>query len=340
MSVSNRNGEAVRSAILAWLRDKLPQADRIDLDLPQLPLAGGSSETFLLAASVEESGVTRRDEWVLRIEPVSHRIYPERTLEKQCRMMRALAALGTVPVPAVPWFEPDASVLGAPFLVMERVEGTVPEGRYHSFGLLADADPARREALWQAALEALAAIHAADTVSFAFLDAPALGATGFDQEWARWRDYAGWSGVAPVAVQERAWGWLESRMPARRPTGLAWGDARLANMIFARDRVSAVIDWETASLGGAESDLGWWLFFDWYVSAGQGVARLDGVPGPDATVRAWESLSGRRAQALEWHEVFATLRYSMISARARHLAGGSAGQEHPSLGRLAELIAA
>ena len=76
----------------------------------------------------------------------------------------------------------------------------------------------------------------------------------------------------------------------------------------------------TASLAGAETDLGWWLFYDWFVADGFGVARLPGLPARDETVRLWEGFSGRRALDMEWHEVFATWRFSLISDRARYLA--------------------
>ena len=138
----------------------------------------------------------------------------------------------------------------------------------------------------------------------AFLNRPALGVTGLDQEISAWDAYLGWAGVPPHPVLEKARGWISAHLPAHRPTGLAWGDARLGNMVFLEQRCRAVLDWETASLGGAESDLGWWIYYDWWVAEGTGVPRLDGIGGREETIRAWEDAIGRKAEAMPALEAF------------------------------------
>jgi len=146
-------------------------------------------------------------------------------------------------------------------------------------------------------------------------------------------------------VLTRARAWLDDYLPAERPTGLAWGDSRLGNMIFRDNKCVAVLDWETASLGGAETDLGWWLYFDWWVTEGTGVSRLDGIGDGPATVAAWERFAGRPAQAMEWHEMFGTYRFAIISERAIALtaaAGGTmpvgGGDSNPAIVRLRQLL--
>ena len=346
MSLNHKDTEFVKKAILPWLRRRLPAAKQIDMPVPVAPAAGGSSETFFIDPVVRDACGARQENWVLRIEPTVHRIYQHAGLEKQYRVMKILGEAGAVPVPRVLWYEDNPSVLGAPFFLMERVQGDVPDGFYHSRGLLAEANPAERERIWLSALGALAAIHGADPALFGFLRNPAEGATGLDQEISVWREYSRWCGFSLTQVEELAWRWLGDHMPDSRPTGLAWGDARFANMVFSQGECRAVIDWETASLGGAETDLGWWLFFDWYVSEGVGVPRLAGLPGPEDMLAVWEQLSGRKTQAMEWHQAFATLRYSMIRNRARYLAAKRSGSDYQPCGpedliqlRLIELMA-
>jgi aminoglycoside phosphotransferase (APT) family kinase protein len=203
--------------------------------------------------------------------------------------------------------------------VMERVEGSIPSDLYHTNGYLTEIAPTEREALWLSAIEAMAALHAAPPEPFAFLARLDRGASGLEQQLAAWDSYMAWSDAPVRPVQQRARRWLEDHMPPERPTGLAWGDARPGNMVFRNGRCAAVLDWETASLGGAETDLGWWLFYDWMVSEGMGVPRLDGLGGPAQFIRAWEGFADRRARAMDWHEIFATWRYSLVSDRARHL---------------------
>lgn len=306
-------------ALHEWLQRRLAPAELVRLPEPIRPDAGGSSDTLFLSPVVRSGTREHEERWVLRIEPRARQIYMLPSLERQFRVMEELGRLGAVPVPGVLWHEPDPAVLGAPFFVMDRVEGRIPSDFVHSQGLLAELPPARREALWLEAVKTMTAIHAAPVERFRFLDRPEYGAGGLDQEIALWDDYARWSGVPMHAVQERARRWLDDHKPGRQADGLAWGDARIANMMFQGERCVAVLDWETVSLAGAESDLGWWMFYDWMMSEGWGVPRLEGIGDGPALVEAWEGYSGRRAENMAWHEVFATWRFSLISDRARFL---------------------
>ena len=70
----------------------------------------------------------------------------------------------TIPVPRVLWFEEDASVLGQPFYVMERVDGVVPSDNppFAVMGWLAEASAEDQAALWRRSLDVLAQLHALD----------------------------------------------------------------------------------------------------------------------------------------------------------------------------------
>src|SRR3546814_11782936 len=51
--------------------------------------------------------------------------------------------------------------------------------------------------------------------------------------------------------------------PAQAPVNVLWGDATPSNVMFDDEgKVKALIDWELATLGPAELDLAWWLYFD------------------------------------------------------------------------------
>jgi aminoglycoside phosphotransferase (APT) family kinase protein len=328
---SNRDPETLRQALLVWLHERLPAAEAIALPILRRPDAGGSSETLFLDPVITERGTERREAWVLRIEATGHQVYEDPSVARQYRVMQSLALTGAVPVPQVLWLEADRSVLGAPFFMMQRVAGSIPDSLHHSKGYLAEVSPAERAEIWTSAIETLARIHSVDVEPFAFLARSQQGVSGLDQELAVWDSYLSWSGIAVRPIQQRARRWLEDRLPANRPTGLAWGDARPGNMIFRHHRCVAVIDWETVSLGGAETDLGWWLFYDWFMSDGIDVPRLPGVPDRDATIKLWESFAGRKAHDMEWHEVFATWRFSLISDRARLLASRAGGRTIPSV---------
>jgi len=327
-----RDPNRLVQALLPWLHERLPSADTILLPPPRRADSGGSSETLFLEPLISEQGTQRRESWVLRIEPTVHQIYQDPSVERQYRVMQALTLSGAAPVPKVFWYEEDRSIIGARFFLMERIDGAIPDSLHNSKGFLLEVTAADREVIWLSAIETMAKVHSVAVEPFRFLSHPGLGDTGLDQEIAVWDSYMRWSGAPVRPIQERARQWLGDHLPANRPTGLAWGDARPGNMVFRNNRCVAVIDWETASLGGAETDLGWWLFYDWFVSDGFGVPRLPGLGSREDTVKVWEAFAGRTALDMAWHEIFATWRFSLISDRFRHLARLRGTPDAPPIG--------
>lgn len=339
---SRLSPDTIGAALTPWLSGRLSE-EVSDISVA-IAEGGASSETFFLAGIVHGAGGLRQDRWVLRVQPTQAPIYLDASVERQYRVFEALARHSDVPVSQPIGYEGDPAVIGAPFFVMEHVDGVLPGALHHSAGLYTELAAPEREAIWLAGIEAMARIHRADVAWFAFLDRPEFGASGLEQEIAYWDRYREWSGVPGDPVQDRARRWLEDNVPDIVVTGLAWGDARPGNMMFRDGRCRAVIDWETVSLGGAEMDLGWWIFYDWLVAEGYGAPRLEGVGGARELIAAWEHFAGRKAEAMEWHEVFATWRFGLVRDRSLHLAGLSpaeamgVGGSDPLLDRLAFLI--
>ena len=76
------------------------------------------------------------------------------------RIIRIMEILGgtDVPVPRTYWLESDGRVLGAPFYVMERIDGRIPTDTppYHVGGWMTEISPEERTSMWWSGLEALA----------------------------------------------------------------------------------------------------------------------------------------------------------------------------------------
>ena len=316
-----RDPSDIRDRLMPWLRQRFPEADEIDLSLPVAPPGGGSSESFFITPEIRAGSDIRRLPLVVRIEPRNHRIYEQRSIERQYATMKRLRDLGVVPVPAMWFLEADPSILGEAFLVMERVDGVVPHDRYHAEGLLLDATPAERLAIWTSLLKGVADIHASDPAEFSFLDRPEFGSTPVEQELAIWESYIRWLGREITPWQLRAAQWLRDNVPSDIVPGLSWGDARLPNTIFQGDVCRAFLDWETVSLCGAENDLAWMLFYDWFVTEAMGVERLPGIPDRDETLQIWASFAGREPRSMRWHDIAAILRFSLLRDRSLDLAG-------------------
>lgn len=252
------------------------------------PGQGLSGELVFLPASRTGAGGRRVEcPLVVRLAPRRFQLYPWDRFAEQCRVAEILARDTDVPVPPVYGHELDPAVLGAPFVVLGRVDGDVPGDipPYHMQGFMLEMAPAARARVWDAALVAMAGIHRLDPrrLGLGFAGQPKYGPVGAAQQLAVYERHLGFFAVDDGArdVVGDALAWLHDHPPAERhPVRLVWGDARLGNMIFRGERVAAVLDWEMVSLGQPETDLGWFLHLDRHLSEGVGLARLPGLPGP------------------------------------------------------------
>jgi aminoglycoside phosphotransferase (APT) family kinase protein/putative sterol carrier protein len=319
MLAGDRDLDALRRSLTAWLGEKMPKASDLSISNLRKPSAGFSNETFLFEAAWREDERERQASWVVRVQPTGFQVFPEYDLSVQFRILRCLADTD-VPVPPARWYEDDAGVLGSSFYVMEKVDGAIPSEvpPYHSFGLCLDATPAERAALWWSGIETLARVHAVDwrRAGLSFLGVPGGGTDALDRQLDYYRRYLRWAcGDRPQPILSAALAWLvENRFePAR--VSLCWGDSRLPNLMFRDTRVVAVLDWEMAFLGDPEADLGWWLFHDWASSSGYGFARLEGFPDKEETIRRYEELSGVPVRHSLYYEAWAAFRFGVIMAR-------------------------
>ena len=216
------------------------------------------------------------------------------------------------------WYEPDASILGAPFFVMEKVAGrvTVSYPPYSKSGWLVNVSANDRRTMWENAVSQLAAIQLVPITDAPFLSLPG-GDDGFDQEVDRWRRFIDWVDPAGQQIVLRgAFDRLLDMGPSHYAEGIVWGDARLGNMMIGPDfRVSAVMDWEQPSLGGALHDLGWWLQSDYNQTHGQGIVPLEGMGTRQETIKLWSEVSGKSAADIAWYEAFACLKMECLAVR-------------------------
>jgi len=321
MPPPRRDLEKTRRILADWLRAKLPSARELEVGPLSGPAATGfSSDTMLFDVSYREDGREVTRSLVCRAEPTGFGVFPTYDVARQYRIMQALAGTG-VPVPVMFALERDPAPLGAPFFVMERVEGRIPTDNppYHTGGWLVDSTPAERAAIWDSGLDTLAAIHRQDPVALGidFLDAPPPGGDTVGWQLDFWHRYYQWvAGDRSFPTLEAAWQWLAAnRPPPSRERSLCWGDSRIGNMIFREGRCVAVLDWEMATLGPPEMDLGWFLYMDRHHSEGIDAPRLAGFPGRDETVARWEQRVGRAAQHLPYYEAFAAYRFAVIMHR-------------------------
>jgi aminoglycoside phosphotransferase (APT) family kinase protein len=183
---------------------------------------------------------------VLRHPPVGPTLPTAHDLSRERRHLDALA--GTpVPVPAVIAFCDDVEVIGTPFLITSRMECLCLLGPHPQV--------ADRGRLAQRAIETLAAIHAFDWRG-AGMGAPP--GRYLSRQIARWTNQLDRTPTAGrlgdlAAISE----WLLAHLPAAEETTVVHGDFGFHNLLVDPDRsvVTAVLDWELATLGDPLADL-------------------------------------------------------------------------------------
>jgi aminoglycoside phosphotransferase (APT) family kinase protein len=327
-----RDLEDARGIVASWLATRLPDATDIEVGPISGPaFTGFSNETLLFDASWTVDDVEHVEGLVLRVKPTQHTVFLESDFESQYRVLEALGARTTVPVPKVRWFEGDDAYLGAPFFVMDAVEGRAPpDTPPYTLGgwLLEECTPEQRRTLVESGIDALAAVHAVDwrALGLDFLDKPQYGRLGFEQQLRYYEASYAWAdpGREPPPIAAATLEWVREHAPADDPEiGLAWGDARINNQLFGSDhRVKAVVDWEMVTLADPMMDLGWWLFLDRHFHEGMPAPRMEGFPTREEMVARYEHASGRRARDLEFYEVFGGLRFAVVMMRLANLLVG------------------
>jgi aminoglycoside phosphotransferase (APT) family kinase protein len=308
---SERDPEEMRARLGEWLGPQLGADGSVELSMPSAPGGTGvANETLMFDATWTAHARERSDGFVVRFA-TPRNLYLEADIERHYLTYTALGDVPDVPVPRVFGYEGDVELLGAPFFVMERIEGDVPADTppWASAGFVFDANPEQRRAMWEDAVRVLAALHQVDASTFPHL-LPRAGESGLDEHLAYWRRSmdVGTAGN-PHDTLERGWEWLQAHRPDPAPTELSWGDSRFANIMFRDERVVAIFDWDTVSMTGAEADLAWWRFMDGASSS------LDGIGTPDELVKRWQEHTGRTVRHLEFYDVFTTFRLGAIMLR-------------------------
>jgi aminoglycoside phosphotransferase (APT) family kinase protein len=249
--------DPIEEGIASYLSGKFDAI--VDLHDVQRIAVGWSHETWLFDAAWSSGGEHRVTPLCLRRDPGNALLREMSDLATQYAVLQALESTA-VPAPKAYFYEPDAEVLGAPFLVMERVPGTCPNpwGRQGQEYYRA---AAARGVLPVSFTDTLVAIHTADwrAAGLDVLGVPEPG-TGFvRRELEKWRRLIDASGVEPDPVLVDVLCWLDANAPVTDRLALVHGAYRTGNLLIHDDRVSAVLDWETEVIGDPMYDVAYVL---------------------------------------------------------------------------------
>jgi aminoglycoside phosphotransferase (APT) family kinase protein len=317
--------------IEGWLTENVPSATapfRYDL------ITGGHSNlTYGLTDA-------RDHRFVLRRPPLGQLLASAHDMVREYRLISALADT-PVPVPSTLGLCEDVEITGAPFYVMEFVEGIVIRDKEMASALL---DAPTRSTVSRSLVSTLAAIHSVD------VDAVGLGDLGaregyIARQLRRWKRQWDAQKTRDLPMVDQVHARLETLIPDQQASTIVHGDFKIDNCLLAGPgpsfgEVIAVLDWEICTLGDPLADLGMLLAY-WERPGRPAVLWSEGatqVPGfldrPDL-IRIYSEITGRDLSQLSFYIAFAYWKLACIieGVYSRYLAGGLATASDQQLAR-------
>jgi aminoglycoside phosphotransferase (APT) family kinase protein len=285
--------------------EKLPAYLGVDsIEITAFP--GGFSN---LTYQVSVPGET----YVLRRPPHGLKIAKAHDMIREFRVLQALEKAGYTKMPHPISCCEDESIIGAPFFLMEKVEGMIIRNRPP-----AEATEAFFRQLSQSALDVLIELHSLE------LNDSGLGALGKPEGYAL-RQVQGWAErfqkakTSEVPLIEKAFEWLLSSIPIESDVAFIHNDFKYDNLVIsASGEVQAVLDWEMATVGDPLMDLGTTLAY-WAEAVDEDILKmfnLSYVPGNFTRrelVDYYASRTGRDLSDFGFYYVFGLCKVATIA---------------------------
>ena len=339
-----RPGEELELASLdAYLREQLPKAMQPELldpgsqiEVRQFP-GGHSNLTYLVRYAPHE--------FVLRRPPFGPVAPTAHDMPREYRLLAAIhPVFDRAPRPYL--LCEDASVIGAPFYLMQRRRGLVirrdtPPEIGEDLGL--------RRRVSEAMIDTLADLHSVDIYSSGLVNiGKPIGFVtrqirGWSERWQR-------SKTDELPQIDEVVKWLSSRIPPepdaeQAPPTLIHNDYKLDNVMLAPadpSRVVAVLDWEMCTVGDPLVDLG--LLLCYWSEKGDPEARRESI-SPVTTEPGWLTRSemveryaqktGRDVSLIAFYEIFALFKIAVVLQQIyfRYVRGQTHDERFKEFGR-------
>ncbi|MEU9599609.1 phosphotransferase family protein [Streptomyces sp. NPDC048109] len=274
--------------------------------------------------------------WVVRRPPLGHVLATAHDMRREHHVISALHPTD-VPVPRPVLLCEDEEVLGAPFYVMEFVEGTP----YRTAEQLAPLGPERTRAAVLNLVDTLVGLHAVDPAEVGLAD---FGRPeGFlDRQLRRWAKQLDASRDRDLAGIDELHATLGRELPRSPAPTVVHGDYRLDNVLIGGegDQIRAILDWEMSTLGDPLTDLGLLVMYssplgmpDSPVST---TAQAPGHPAPAELIERYAARSGRDVTTVAWYTAFAWFKLAVIleGIHYRYTLGQTVGRGFDRIGDL------
>jgi aminoglycoside phosphotransferase (APT) family kinase protein len=301
-----------------WLEDHI---DGVRAPFEFTLIAGGRSNLTYRVVDAAGTAV------VLRRPPLGHMLA---TAHDMAREHLLISAVGRTPVPVPPALGlcTDEAVTGAPFYVMDWVDGEVLD---HPAKLDRLALELRRPAA-EHLIDVLADLHAVDPaeVGLGHLARPGGYVERQVRRWSRQWEQSKTRELPAIDTVAAA---LAARIPDAQATSITHGDYRFGNCLtdVGRGRIAAVLDWELCTLGDPLADVGY-LGVHWGPQADPSVTSdptsAPGFPDFEAMVQRYSARTGRDLADIDYYVAFSCWRMAVIceGVYARYLLGAMGDQ--------------
>ena len=326
-----------------WLAAAHPELVVAGQNLTASVIAGGRSNLTYAVDGAARPLIVRRP-------PLGHVLSSAHDMRREHRVISALAT-SPVPVPVAVDLVDDTEageVTGTLFFVMERSPGRVLSRPAHNVGFT----PAALSGLSLDLVRHLADLHS--------VDPRAVGLDDFGRpdgflarQLTTWRRQLDASRSRETPELDRLQAALEADVPETARTSIVHGDYRLDNalVVGAGDEahVSAILDWEMATLGDPLVDVGMFAMY-WEIADLPGalsaavpsaVDAAAGYPGLDEMVAEYARHAGIAVPELHWYRAFAAYKLAVIleGIHYRFQQGGTVGDGFDQMGGLVAPLA-
>jgi aminoglycoside phosphotransferase (APT) family kinase protein len=290
----------------AWIGDRLPGAGS-PLTASRMGATTGIANALYLLGRGEHR-------WVLRRPP---KVKNDPSASNIVREWRILTALDGTPVPhpAPRLLCEDPGVIGAPFLVMDVVDGFTPGFELPS--PFVD-DPSLRFELGMAYVDGCAALSAVDWLPRG-LDGLGKPDGFLERQVPRWLAQLDRYRTRDLPELDFLAGWLDGNRPTMSPPAIMHGDYSPFNVMVAPRppvRLAAIVDWDTGTIGDPLLDIGH-LLARWTEPGeesviGEQAGGVAGYPTRAEMAARYGERTGLDLAALPYYEALALFKLAVI----------------------------
>ena len=309
----------LESSVTEWLSTSI---DGVSSPFEWDLIAGGHSNLTFLVTDANGRRL------VLRRPPLAHGLASAHDMAREHLIISALHE-SSVPVPKTLGLCEDEAINGAPFYVMDYVEGHVVREVADAEKLLSEAARGRAS---ESLADTLAAIHKVD------LEGVGLSNLGRHEDYLarqlkRWHGQWEQQRTRDLDLIDSVHSELVGNLPEQGPATIVHGDYRLDNtMVDGEGNVCAVLDWEICTLGDPLADIAmlavyWTGPTDEQSAWESGATTAPGFWNRNQLIERYASTSGRDLSDFDLYLAFANWKLACIleGVYARYL-GGALGQ--------------